>query len=86
MVSSIPLIASYGYKNIDINFCEMLNPTHRVDNAYIGQLKSLKKSLGLNYNQSHVPYIPDYLNADQNERNRIDTFNRRKYIRCFNVT
>lgn len=79
MVSSIPLIASYGYKNIDINFCEMLNPNHRVDNAYIGQLKSLKESLGLNYNQSHVPYIPDYLNADQNEKNRIDDLIKRAF-------
>ena len=79
MVSSIPLIASYGYKNIDINFCEMLNPNHRVDNAYVGQLKSLKESLGLNYNQSHVPYIPDYLNASQNERNRIDDLIKRAF-------
>ena len=72
MVTSIPLIASYGYRNIDLNFCELMNPVHHIDDRYIETLKKHKAVYGLNYNQSHVPYTGDYLSLPGDERNKLD--------------
>ena len=69
MVESIPLIASYGYKNIDLNFCELLNPGNRIDDSYIKIVEGYKKELQISYNQSHVPYTQDYLALSEKERN-----------------
>ena len=79
MVTSIPLIASYGYKNIDLNFCELLNPNNRIDDKYIEIVKNYKSELNLNYNQSHVPYAPDYLNLSNAERENLDELIKRSF-------
>lgn len=56
----IPLYAKAGFKDLDLNFCEMMNPesilnTDRAE-EYIGRLEELKKEYGLSYIQSHAPY------------------------------
>ena len=79
MVESIPLIASYGYKNIDLNFCELLNPGNRIDDSYIEIVKNYKKEFNLNYNQSHVPYTPDYLSLSKSDKESLDTLIKRSF-------
>ncbi len=56
MLDIIPRLAKLGYRDIDLNFCEMMNPCHDIDEAYIRKLGQLKEDLGLTYVQSHVPY------------------------------
>lgn len=79
MIESIPLIASYGYKNIDLNFCELLNPGNRIDDSYIKIVEGYKKELQISYNQSHVPYTQDYLALSEKERNNLDTLIKRAF-------
>lgn len=79
MVTSIPLIASFGYRNIDLNFCELMNPVHHIDDEYIAALKAHKEEYGLNYNQSHVPYTPDYLALPEAERRNLDGLIRKAF-------
>ena len=80
MVTSFPLIASYGYRNIDLNFCELMNPVHHIDDAYIARLKEYRKEYGLTYNQSHVPYTADYLGLGAEERLSLDALIRKAFI------
>ena len=80
MVTSIPLIASYGYRNIDLNFCELMNPVHHIDDTYIEKLKEYRKEYGLTYNQSHVPYTADYLGLGAEERLSLDALIRKAFI------
>ena len=79
MVESIPLIASYGYKNIDLNFCELLNPGNRIDESYIEIVQNYKKEFNLNYNQSHVPYKPDYLSLSRIDKESLDILIKRSF-------
>lgn len=63
MVELIPRLAMAGWKNLDLNFCEMMNPASplRTDawREYVGLLAKLKAGFGLNYMQSHAPYEYD---------------------------
>lgn len=56
MIDLIPRLAGLGYREIDLNFCEMMNPHHDIDEAYINKLKQFKAEYDLSYVQSHVPY------------------------------
>lgn len=63
MTELIPLYASYGWRNLDLNFCEMMNPGSELNDgrsgAYIETLLKLKKELGVSYVQAHAPYPRD---------------------------
>lgn len=56
----IPIYASYGIKNLDLNFCEMMRCDSRLNkqNAkdYIERLKDLRTEYDLAYIGSHAPY------------------------------
>ncbi|MGN0905666.1 MAG: sugar phosphate isomerase/epimerase family protein [Bullifex sp.] len=80
MVTSIPLIASFGYRNIDLNFCELMNPVHHIDDDYIRVLKKYKQVHGLYYNQSHVPYTADYPSLSHAEKLKLDDLIRKAFI------
>ncbi len=60
MDSLIPVYASYGIRNLDLNFCEMMRPESRLNDSrskgYIRRLEDLRKEYGLNYIGSHAPY------------------------------
>ncbi len=60
----IPIYAEAGYKDLDLNFCEMMNPDSPLlsdaADEYVGSLARLKEEYGLNYIQAHAPYPRDY--------------------------
>ena len=72
MLEIIPRLAGYGYRRLDLNFCEMMNPASDIDEEYIASLKRLGKDLGLEYVQSHVPYPRDWTGLDEAEREASD--------------
>lgn len=61
MKELVPIYAEYGYKELDLNFCEMMNPYSELKNRdrakeYIKRLKEYKAELGIEYIQCHLPY------------------------------
>ncbi len=60
MAFAIQMCASYGYRKMDLNFCEAMNPASilRTDNwkSYIDELGELGAKLGVEYTQCHLPY------------------------------
>lgn len=64
MDTLIPLYAESGYKALDLNFCEMMNPYSILNTGkawdYIEKLQEEKEKYSLSYIQSHVPYPHDY--------------------------
>ena len=71
MVEIVPLLAIAGYKYIDLNFCELLNPNNDIDDKYISKLDSYREEFGIVYNQCHVPYTNYYnkLNSEEQKQN-----------------
>jgi sugar phosphate isomerase/epimerase len=63
MVELIPLLAKTGWKRLDLNFCEMMNPSSILCTdrwmSYVDALSELKDRYGLSYIQSHAPYAYD---------------------------
>lgn len=56
----VRVYAAHGIRNLDLNFCEMMRPSSRLNDKrateYISILKNLKEELNLNYIQAHAPY------------------------------
>ena len=56
----IPECARGGYRVLDLNFCEAMNPTSRLRDPdwedYIRQIQQLGKQWGVSYRQCHLPY------------------------------
>ena len=63
MTELIPLYAKHGWKNFDLNFCEMMNPGSELNDGraegYLSALLAVKEELGLGYVLSHAPYPRD---------------------------
>ena len=59
----IPLYAECGYRALDLNFCEMMNPCSALKGegrrAYLERLATLRDELGLEYIHAHAPYPRD---------------------------
>jgi Sugar phosphate isomerases/epimerases len=75
MKELIPAFSRLGYENLDLNFCELMNPSSSLlknEEEYLGLLKTKRQELGLNYVQSHVPYAADHLALDAVRRTRMD--------------
>ena len=72
MLEIIPRLAGYGYRRLDLNFCEMMNPASDIDEEYIASLARLRTDLGLEYVQSHVPYPRDWTGMDEDGRKASD--------------
>lgn len=72
----IPLYAQGGFTCLDLNFCEMMNPSSilRTDRyeERVGQLLALKRQYGLTYNQSHAPYLRDRFRMRPEEGEKED--------------
>lgn len=72
MKDIIPDLAEWGYRNIDLNFCEMMNPSSDIGKDYVRLLERYSKDYELNYVQSHVPYPRDYMSLSYAERKYSD--------------
>ena len=72
MKDIIPDLAQWGYRNIDLNFCEMMNPSSDIGKDYVRLLERYSKDYELNYVQSHVPYPRDYMSLSYAERKYSD--------------
>lgn len=52
--------AEGGYRVLDINFCEAMNPSSRMRGSgwesYVDEIGNLAASLGVEFRQSHLPY------------------------------
>ena len=76
MDTLIPIYAGCGYKALDLNFCEMMNPGSVLNTEkcgeYIKKLKEEKEIHGLEYIQAHAPYPRDYTVLDKEEKNASD--------------
>lgn len=63
MVHLLGLYAKEGFKVLDLNLCEMLNPQGSLAGSewkhYVGKLKELKSQHALTFNQAHAPYAAD---------------------------
>lgn len=77
MVNLIPKLSAIGYRNLDLNFCEMMNPTSSLNSEregeYLSILKELKTELDVDYVQSHVPYTGDYLALEHAKQKKLDS-------------
>lgn len=72
MVEIVPLLAERGYKFVDLNFCELLNPDNDIDDEYIDILDSYREKYGITYNQCHVPYTNYYSSLSREEQQKND--------------
>ncbi len=72
MLSLIPIYAEHGYKALDLNFCEMMNPDSAIDSGYIERLASLREAYKLSYIQAHAPYPRDYLKLSEEDKRKSD--------------
>lgn len=56
----IPACAQAGYRVLDINFCEAMNPASRLRDddweAYVEAIARLGRDWGVEFSQSHLPY------------------------------
>ena len=72
----IPMLANAGFRNLDLNFCEMMNPASILNGPdaweYIDRLRALRDEHGLEYIQAHAPYPRDYTALDKEEKNASD--------------
>ncbi|MFA7128105.1 MAG: sugar phosphate isomerase/epimerase [Sphaerochaeta sp.] len=63
MIHLLPLYAKEGMRILDLNLCEMLNPTSSLRNdeymKYVLRLSELRDMHGLTFNQAHAPYVGD---------------------------
>lgn len=74
MTEIIPLLAEGGYKDLDLNFCEMMNPVSPLKEEesaepYLVELEKLKEKYALNYHQCHLPYTSDFYALSDNVKN-----------------
>lgn len=72
MLSLIPLYSQHGYKALDLNFCEMMNPGNTIDDGYITKLAEIREEHGLEYIQAHAPYPRDYSVLSREGRKESD--------------
>ena len=72
MTELIPVYAEEGYRELDLNFCEMMNPGSvlNTDGAvdYIAELAALRERCGVSYIQAHAPYPQRYGEMSGEER------------------
>lgn len=67
----IPACAKAGYKVLDINLCEAMNPTSRLRaddwEDYVLQIDRMGREWGVTFSQSHLPYY-DIFGPDAAEK------------------
>ncbi len=75
MLFCIEECAKAGYKILDVNFCEAMNPDSRMRDDdwedYVEELASAGRRLGVVYTQSHLPYYDIF--SESNDPEMVDT-------------
>lgn len=84
MVELIPRLAEAGWRNLDLNFCEMMNPSSvlRTDSwhEYVERLSTMKEGFGLRYVQSHAPYEYDRFAMEKSAATASDALVKRAIL------
>ncbi len=80
----IRMCANAGYKVLDINFCEAMNPTSelRGDNweSYVKHAGKVAKECGVVFTQSHLPYYDAFADNDEQKVKTLEELIRRSII------
>jgi len=84
MIFCIEECAKAGYKYLDINFCEAMNPTSRMRDddweKYVEQLAETGKRCGVVFTQSHLPYYDVFADNDSVKVKTMEELIRRSII------
>lgn len=84
MAYCIKTCARGGYKVLDINFCEAMNPYSRLRDedweSYIKELGHIGKEEGVTFTQSHLPYYDVFANKDEKKAEELEKLIRRSII------
>lgn len=84
MLFCIEECAKAGYKHLDVNFCECMNPYSRMRDDdwmdYVKEIKKLGEKLGVTYTQSHLPYYDIFGTIDEDKVKLMEELIRRSII------
>lgn len=84
MIFCIEECAKAGYKYLDLNFCEAMNPTSRMRDDdwenYVEEIKETGKRCGVTFTQSHLPYYDIFAEKDPNKIKTMEELIRRSII------
>ncbi len=84
MTYSIELCAAAGYRVLDLNFCEVMNPHSRMRDddweCYVDEIGELGARLGVKFTQSHLPYYDIFGIADDAQSRRMEEWIRRSLV------
>ena len=80
----VELCAKAGYKCLDLNLCEAMNPNSRLRGddweKYIDDIAELGKRWGIEFVQSHLPYYDIFANNNPAHVNLMEELIRRSII------
>lgn len=80
----IETCAKAGYKVLDINFCEAMNPYSRMRGEdwqdYVQHIKKLGEDNGVVFRQSHLPYYDVFKETDEDKKKTMEELIRRSII------
>ena len=80
----VELCAKAGYKVLDINLCEAMNPNSRMRTDdwenYIKDISLLGKRWGVEFTQSHLPYYDVFAEKDEGKIKLMEELVRRSII------
>jgi len=81
---SIELCARAGYKYLDINFCEAMNPTSRMKDDdwedYVREIEAMGRRWGITFTQSHLPYYDIFGENDPGKVKLMEELIRRSIL------
>ncbi len=82
----IKMCAQAGYKVLDINFCEAMNPTSEIrgDNweEYIKNAGKVAQECGIELTQAHLPYYDAFADNDEEKVKMLEKLIQRSIIGC----
>ena len=80
----VELCARAGYKYLDINLCEAMNPSSRMRGDdwenYVKDIAGLGSRWGVEFTQSHLPYYDIFAENDQSKIKQMEELIRRCII------
>jgi sugar phosphate isomerase/epimerase len=80
----VELCARAGYKVLDLNLCEAMNPNSRMRNddweEYVKDIAGLGRRWGVEFAQSHLPYYDIFAQNDQSKVRLMEELIRRSII------
>lgn len=76
--------AKAGYRVLDINFCEAMNPRSRLRDDdwedYVRDIRNLGETFGVQFRQSHLPYYDIFAQNDPEKVRTMEELIRRSII------